>query len=355
MPSRIAKFQKLLSKMEVDGLLVSNPVNRNYLSRFSGSAGYLILTPSKAWFLTDSRYTTQAKKEVEGASIVLQSGPPLAHVATLVRDARIRNLGFEQDHVTVSMHASLVKALPQVKLAPAGGTIEAMRAVKDRDEMEAMRQAASIADRSLAHVLGTIKPGVRESDVATEMEHHMRQLGASGPSFETIVASGWRAALPHGIASDKKIAKGDLVVIDFGCIYKHYCSDMTRTVAVGQPKSDQRKIYRIVQQAQARSLASVRQGTTCAQVDLKARGFIKSAGFSGYFGHGTGHGVGMEVHEEPRVGPKSPTVLKAGMAVTVEPGIYLPNRFGVRIEDTVFVTAKGSENLYKTTHDLIVV
>jgi Xaa-Pro aminopeptidase len=305
--------------------------------------------------LTDSRYTTQARQEVKDAKLVLQVRAPLSHITDLVKQGKIRRLGFEAAHVTVDLHNALAAALPKVKLVPTTGLIEGQRIVKDDLEKAVMRRAAAIADRTFAHILGRIRPGVRERDIAAEMEHTMRLEGASGPSFDTIVASGWRAALPHGIASDKKIAKGDLVVLDFGCIYKHYCSDMTRTVSVGRPSAEQRKVYGIVQQAQASASAWVKEGRTCGEVDLKARDTNNAAGFGDYFGHGLGHGVGMEVHEEPRLGPKAPTTLKPGMAVTVEPGIYLPGKFGVRIEDLLLVTKTGSENLYKTTHDLIVV
>jgi Xaa-Pro aminopeptidase len=353
--SRISQFKKAYRTLDLDGFLVTHPVNRNYLSHFTGSSGYLVFSLKNTWFLTDSRYTTQARQEVKDAVLVLQTRSPLSHITELVQKGRVRRLGFEAAHVTVDLHNSLAKALPKVKLVPTTGLIEGQRIVKDPDEKAVMRRAAAIADHTFAHILGRIRPGVRERELAAEMEHAMRLEGASGPSFDTIVASGWRAALPHGIASDKKIAKGDLVVLDFGCIYKHYCSDMTRTVSVGRPSAEQKKVYAIVQQAQASASAWVKEGRTCGEVDLKARDAIKAAGYGDYFGHGLGHGVGMEVHEEPRLGPKAPLSLKPGMAVTVEPGIYLPGKFGVRIEDLLLVTKTGSENLYQTTHDLIVV
>jgi Xaa-Pro aminopeptidase len=340
----------------LDAFLVSNPVNRNYLSGFSGSAGYLLISQKKAWFLTDSRYTTQAKKEVKEARFVLQTKAPLKHLESLVKGAGIMDLGFEADHVTVATHQDLAKIMGEkVKLQAKQGLVEGFREVKDQAEMALMRRAASIADHTLAHILPFLRPGVREKDIAAEMEHAMRLEGASGPSFDTIVASGWRAALPHGVASDKKLAKGDLVVLDFGCIYGHYCSDMTRTVCLGKPSPEQKKVYGIVRRAQERAAAWVKEGRTCAEVDLKARDAIQAAGYGAYFGHGLGHGVGREIHEEPRLGPRTKVKLKAGMAVTVEPGIYLPGKFGVRIEDLLLVTRQGAENLYQTTREMIVV
>lgn len=352
---RLDRMRLLLSAQKLDGFLVHSDHNRRYLARFSGTSGALAFTKAGTYFVTDSRYAIQAKQQVKNAKFVLQKRALLVELADLVEKAGVKRLGLEADQTTVSQWEYLKKRLPKIQLLPTRGLVEGLRLVKDVGEREAMRAAARITDRVFEHILGFIRPGVRESDLAAEMEHQMRRLGASGPSFETIVASGWRSALPHGVASDKKVAQGDMIVFDFGCIFDGYCSDMSRTVVVGKPSARQKRVYGIVQRAQAAGLRAARPGKTTGDVDKAARALIVKAGYGNRFGHGTGHGVGVEIHEEPRVGPKAKDVLKPGMAITVEPGIYLEGAFGVRIEDLVLVTPKGHENLYRTTKELIVV
>jgi Xaa-Pro aminopeptidase len=355
MPDRIAALQVKLSQDDLDALLVYSDVNRNYLSGFTGSAGGLLVARDQAWFLTDSRYTLQAGRQVKHAKVVLQKKNLLVELVDQCRRIKARRVGFEASQVTVAQHLYLTQALPKVKWLPTKGLVEGLRLVKDAEERQAMRAAARIADLTFHHILPFIRPGVRESALAGEMEHHFRREGASGPSFDTIVASGWRSALPHGVASDKRVEKGDLIVFDFGCRYEGYCSDMTRTVSVGKPSPLQRRIYGIVKKAQAAGLAAARPGKTAGDVDKACRSLIGRAGYGPRFGHGTGHGVGAEVHEDPRVGPKAKDSLRPGMAITVEPGIYLDGKFGVRIEDLVLITEAGHENLYRTTKELITV
>jgi Xaa-Pro aminopeptidase len=355
MTRRMDAFRTRLEQESLDGFLVLHSHNRNYLSGFSGSSGALLFGPSKTLFLTDSRYTLQAKSEVHGAEIVLQTRALLADAVELIKAQKVKKLGFETVHVPHAAFEYLRSKLPKVKLVPTKDLAEGLRAIKDPGEMVKMRHAGRITDQTFHHILGFIKPGVKESDLAVEMEHYMRLQGASGPSFETIVASGWRAALPHGIASDKKVAKGDMIVFDFGCLYDGYCSDMTRMVCVGKPSAEQKKIYGIVKKAQQAGLDLIRAGRKAGDVDAVSRGIIRKAGFARNFGHSLGHGVGVEVHEEPRLGPKNTETLKVGMAVTCEPGIYLEGRFGVRIEDLVLVTENGCENLYRSSKELAVV
>jgi Xaa-Pro aminopeptidase len=271
----------------------------------------------------------------------------------LLRKAKVRKAGFEAAHVTFLQYQWLTKNSKGIEWVPLNGTVEEFRLIKDAGERKAMREAARLADRTFHHILPFIKAGAVERDLASEMEHYMRLQGAEGPSFETIVASGWRSALPHGVASGKALEKGDLVVFDFGCLLDGYCSDMTRTVCVGKPSAAQRRIYGIVQKAQAAGCKAIRPGVPAGAVDLAARSVIRRAGHAAHFGHGTGHGVGREVHENPRVGPKCPDKLVPGVALTCEPGIYLPGKFGVRIEDLLLVTETGAENLYRTTRDLV--
>jgi Xaa-Pro aminopeptidase len=355
MTRRLDSFRALMDKEGLDSFLVLHSFNRNYLSGFSGSSGALIFGPSKTLFLTDSRYTVQAKSEVQGAEVVLQSKALLKDAVELLKKQKVRKLGFESLHVSHAAYVYLAKELKGVKLLPTKDLAERLRAVKDPSEMGKMRQAARITDECFAHILKKIKIGVREVDLAAEMEHFMRQKGASGLSFDSIVASGYRAALPHGIASEKKIEKGDMIVFDFGCIYQGYCSDMTRMAVLGKPSSEQKRIYGIVKRAQQAGLDRIKAGAACGEPDKVARGIIAKAGHAKHFGHSLGHGVGVEVHEEPRLSPKNKQKLESGMAVTCEPGIYLEGKFGVRIEDLVLVTPGGHENLYSTSKELAVV
>jgi Xaa-Pro aminopeptidase len=351
LPTLIGKTRAL----GLDAFFVYSDVNRNYLSRFTGTSGAVLILGSKAQFITDSRYTVQARRQVKGAQLQLQTKSLLVELADRLKQAKARVIGYEAAHMVVSHLDWLKKRLPGVAWVPSLGLVEDQRLVKDALEREAMRQAARITDQAFDWILDRIKPGVREDELAADLEHQMRLLGAEGASFETIVASGWRSALPHGVASAKKVRSGDMIVFDFGCRWQGYCSDMSRTVCVGRPSRLQQKVYAIVRRAQAAGLAAIRPGRSSGDVDKASRRVIEKAGYGPKFGHGTGHGVGREVHEDPRVGPGVKSVLKPGMAITVEPGIYLEGRFGVRIEDLAFVTRRGHENLYTTTKQLIVV
>lgn len=337
----------------MDAFLVYSDVNRNYLSHFTGTSGAVLILGRQAQFITDSRYTLQARRQVKGAQLKLQTKALLVELADRLAASGAQRIGFEAGHVTVSHLDWLKKRLRGVAWVPTLGLVEQLRLVKEASEREAMRQAARITDQAFAKLLPRIRPGVREETLAAHLEHEMRLLGAEGPSFETIVASGWRSALPHGVASSKKVRTGDMIVFDFGCRWQGYCSDMSRTVCVGAPSALQRKVYGIVKRAQAAGLKVIRPGRLSGDVDLASRRVIDKAGYEKHFGHGTGHGVGREVHEDPRVGPKAKDVLRPGMAITVEPGIYLDGKFGVRIEDLAFVTRSGHENLYQTPKDLI--
>ena len=355
MNPRIPTLREKLKSDRLQACLIYSDINRNYLTGFTGSSGALVLLPAEALFITDSRYTLQAGRQVQGAKVMLQKRSLLVEAVDFFKRSRVQRIGFEASHVNVTQYQWLVKELPKVTWVPLHGMVESLRLVKDGSEKVALRKAGRVADQTFHHILPFIKPGVAERDLASEMEHFMRRQGAEGPSFETIVASGWRSALPHGIASSKLLEKGDMIVFDFGCRLDGYCSDMSRTVCVGKPSAFQRKIYGIVQRAQAAGLRVIRPGASTGSVDLAARSLIRKAGYGAHFGHGTGHGVGREVHEDPRVGPKAKDVLKPGMAITCEPGIYLAGKFGVRIEDLALVTADGYENMYRTTKELIVV
>jgi len=355
MNSRLSALRQKLKLEHLDAGLFFSEINRNYLTGFTGSSGALLVLPDQALFITDSRYTLQAGRQVQGAKVMLQTRALLVDALEIIKKAKVKRIGFEAGHLTVSQHQWMLKNLPKGTWVPTLGLVEGLRLVKDSGEKVALRRAGRVADQTFHHILPFIKVGAVERDLASEMEHFMRRQGADGPSFETIVASGWRSALPHGIASSKRLEKGDFIVFDFGCRLDGYCSDMTRTVCVGPASSFQRKIYGIVQKAQAAGLRAIRPGHRTGDVDLAARSVIRKAGYASRFGHGTGHGVGREVHEDPRVGPKAKDLLRPGMAITCEPGIYLEGKFGVRIEDLALVTEEGHENLYRTTKELITV
>lgn len=351
---RVEKVRRLLREREADALLVTNAVNRRYLTGFSGTAGVVLITADRAALITDFRYREQASAQAEGFEVV-EHGPDLkADVAALARGWGVSRVLFEDYDVSVAEHRGWAEKFQPAKLVPGGRLVEKLRAEKDEAELAVMREAVELADRAFRHVLPKIKPGVTEREIALELEWFMRGQGADAPAFTTIVASGERSALPHGVASDRAIGSGEFVTLDFGAYYKGYCSDLTRTVVVGKASDRHREIYEIVLEAQRTALEGIRPGMTGREADALTRDVIKRYGYDEYFGHGTGHGLGMEIHEAPRLSRTDETVLVPGMTVTVEPGIYLPGFGGVRIEDVVVITETGIEILTRAPKELIV-
>jgi Xaa-Pro aminopeptidase len=352
-----ARVERLRGKMSEAGgqaMLITSAVNRRYLSGFTGTHGFVLVSGDKAALLTDFRYKEQAPLQAAGFQIVEHGSDINQTVAELLKEWDVSQLLFEDRHVTFAEHAVLVKALSPAQLIAAGGIIEELRMVKDETELAIMREAADVADRTFEHILGFIKSGVSELEIAAEMETFMRKLGASGPSFDTIVASGERSAMPHGVASERVVGRDEFVKLDFGAYYKGYCSDLTRTVVVGKPSDKHREIYEIVKEAQQYALDHLVPGMTGREGDALTRDIITRYGYGEYFGHGTGHGFGMEIHEAPRLSLNADIVLTPGMTVTVEPGIYLPGFGGVRIEDDVVLTDTGIQILTRSPKDLIV-
>jgi len=341
MKKRCNKLWRLLDAA-TDGMLITSPENVRYLCGFSGTEGTILLTRKEGFFLTDGRYTTQAREQVKQLTVITFR-EKYRELGRLIRKLRVRNLGFEARHLTVAELQDLEKETSPVTLTPCTEVLDRLRIVKEPAEIVLLRKAARIAAQSLQEVLPIIRPGVREMDVACELEYCMKKNGGEGAAFQLIVASGYRAALPHGVASQKKIAAGDVVVLDYGTIYRGYFSDETCTVFVGKPTARQKKIYQIVREAHDRAIAAVRPGKTLKMIDAAARGYIEKQGFKNYFNHGTGHGVGLAVHEPPRVSYLADGVVAAGMVITIEPGIYIPGWGGVRIEDTVVVRPRGCE------------
>ncbi|WP_248925290.1 M24 family metallopeptidase [Paenibacillus hamazuiensis] len=353
--SRIAKLRTVLQENGLEALLVTNAFNRFYLTGFSGSAGYVLITGSKAYLLVDFRYTTQAAEQAAQFEIVEHAVKPMDTVKELLSGLGIRRIGFEQQDVTYGGYISYREQLGSIELVATDSLVENLRMVKDEQEIAVMQEAADLADRTFSHILGFIKPGVSERELAVELEMFMRRHGATSTSFETIVASGERSALPHGKASDRVLKWNEFVKFDFGALYKGYCSDITRTVVLGQPTEQHKKIYDIVREAQSYALEHIKPGMTGIEADALARGVIAKYGYADHFGHGLGHGLGLEIHEAPRLSKTGETVLAPGMMVTVEPGIYIPGFGGVRIEDDVVITEQGLRILTHSSKDLIVI
>jgi len=351
--TKLTKLRESFQASSIDALLITSGKNRQYITGFTGSAGVAVVTEDKAVFITDFRYTEQAAKQCEGFEIVQHKGGLVDEIANVVKDLGVAKLGFEQDHVTFSTYLNY-KTTIKADLVPVSGVIEKLRLIKSEQEIKILKEATQIADAAFEHILTYIKPGLTELDVSNELEFFMRKQGAVSSSFDIIVASGYRSALPHGVASDKVIEKGEFVTLDFGAYYKGYNSDITRTLAVGEPSDELKTIYDIVLEAQLRGMRGIKAGITGREADALTRDYITEKGYGEYFGHSTGHGLGMEVHEGPSLSVKSETVLEPGMIVTVEPGIYVAGLGGVRIEDDTIVTETGNETLSFSTKELII-
>ncbi len=346
---RVERARRLLDETRLDALVVSCPENVRYLSGFTGSSGALLLAIDRLVLATDSRYAEQAAGETTGCDVEIGSGPPALAAAGLAGPLRI---GFEPGSVTYELWERMGAAAdPRARLVPAAGLIERLRRCKEPAELDRIRTAAAIASSSFEAILPLVVPGAVERDLALEIEMRMKRAGAEAVAFDLIVASGPRAALPHGRASERALGAGEFIVFDIGARYKGYHSDLTRTLYTGTPDARARRIHETVLCAQEAAIAAVAVGAIAREVDGAARETIASAGFGDRFGHGTGHGVGLEVHEAPRLGPRSTEVLEEGMVVTVEPGIYIPGETGVRIEDMVIVRAGGCEPITTIAKD----
>ena len=350
---RVEKLQAKLKEQNLDALMVTNPFNLRYVSHFTGTAGLAVLTQEKAFFITDFRYTEQANEQAKGFEIIRNIGSIYEEVAKLVKSENIERLGFEQDGISYATFTNLEKMI-ECELVPVSGFIESLREIKDQEEIDVIQQAIKITEAAYQYILKEVKPGMTELEVANKLDFFMREQGASSVSFDTIVASGVRSALPHGVASDKVIEHGDMITIDFGCYYNGYVSDMTRTFALGDPGEKLKEVYEIVREAHARVNSAVKAGMTGAEVDAIARDYITEKGYGEAFGHSTGHGIGLEVHEGPSISFKNDKKLVPGNAITNEPGIYLPGIGGVRIEDDLLITEDGNKNLMSVPTDLII-
>ncbi|HBI03215.1 MAG TPA: Xaa-Pro dipeptidase, partial [Paenibacillaceae bacterium] len=335
MSVKLIALREKMRTENLDGFFVTNPFNRRYLSGFTGTSGNLVITANSSDLITDFRYVEQASQQAPDFTVIRHEREILECVGEQVKKQGVKRLAFEQNDVTYALFQKLAGFTEGVELVPVEGIIEELRLIKTPEEIAIIKDAAHIADQAFAHILEFIKPGVTERQVSNELEFAMRRLGATASSFDTIVASGLRSALPHGVATDKCIQSGELVTLDFGAYYRGYCSDITRTIAVGKPDPKLEEIYSVVLNAQLNGVQKVGPGLSGKEADALTRELIGEAGFAEYFGHGTGHGVGLEIHEGPTLSPRGEQRLRPGMVVTVEPGIYVPGLGGVRIEDDV--------------------
>jgi Xaa-Pro aminopeptidase len=362
--ARQKQLRDHLATTRYDALLISHLPNICYLCGFTGSAGFLLVDESASIFITDVRYDPQARQEVKSAKVVIAHQPILRELASQIarkhKKSRPTAIGVEGEHMTLTESKKLSDLLPsRVRLRSSLAVIERLRMIKDAEELRSIRAAVQLGATLFDRALDVLHAGVKETVVAAEMEFAARQAGAEAMSFPTIIASGARSALPHGRASQQAIPRGSSVVCDFGVILAGYCSDQTRTVwirsASGSVSKAARHAYESVLEAQLASIAAVKPGVAVGEVDDAGRKVLKKAGLGRYFTHSTGHGVGLEIHEGPRVAAGQKEILRPGMVITIEPGVYFPGKWGVRIEDMVAVTETGCEVLTPTTKDFLIV
>ena len=348
---KIDKVRSLIDSEGIDALLVMSDYNRRYLSGFTGSSGAVIITKDEKYLISDFRYDAQAREQARDFEFVLQKKGLLDFLIQFMEEKNLKVIGFEGAHVNYNTYSRLQE---NFELTPLTDEVEKIRMYKTSDELQLIKKACEIADESYEFILKYVQSGMTELQVKNALESHMTKLGASGASFDTIVASGYRGALPHGVASEKIIETGDMVTLDFGAYYKGYASDITRSFAVGGVSDEMERIYNIVLEAQLKALDQVKAGMTGAEADKVARDVIAEHGYGENFGHSLGHGFGLEVHEMPALAKSSDTVLEENMCVTIEPGIYVEDLGGVRIEDDCLVTGTGLEKLTHSSKELFI-
>lgn len=351
--NRLTALRSLLAEKNLDGVIVTKYVNLHYFSGFRGDDTTLVITKDRALLVTDNRYTEQAQKQAPLFEVVEHKHGLLQKTAELVKKLGCRNVGFEGNAIIYDVYAGLASLLDGVEFKTPLN-LDALRQIKDEEEIGYIRKACVIADKAFEDIVKFIKPGMTEIAVAARLEQVMREAGSEKPSFDTIVASGLRGSMPHGTATEKCIEEGDFVTMDYGAKYEGYCSDITRTVCVGHASDRQREVYNAVLGTQNMVLDAIAPGKSGKEIDAASREFLKKYDLAQYFGHGLGHSLGLEIHEEPRLSPSSTCEhLQPGMLITDEPGVYLPGWGGLRIEDTVLVTKTGSERLTKSNKELV--
>ncbi|MCS7286967.1 MAG: Xaa-Pro peptidase family protein [Anaerolineae bacterium] len=348
----LQKLREFIASRGLDGFLVTNPENRRYLSGFTGSAGVLLITPDSAYIATDFRYYEQVARECPSFVLVKVEKQFADVLPKMLDEAKVKVLGFESPYLTVEEYRKWRRLTRKVKWVPCEDIVGKIRSVKSPQEIQTIRRAVSLADEAFHHICQVLRPGMSEKEAAWEIEHFMRTHGADKVAFDLIVASGPNGALPHARASDRIIKEGEPVVIDIGCVVDGYCSDLTRTVVLGRADERFREVYSVVLKAQDKAERAIKAGMRARRADSIARRVIEKAGYGPHFGHGLGHGIGLNVHEKPTVGKASGDILQSGNVITVEPGIYLPGWGGVRIEDVVLVREDGVEILTRSPKGL---
>ena len=355
--SRLGMLAELLPD-DADGAIIISNENRRYFTNFVSSLGYLLVTRKDSYLFVDSRYSEAAQKQAENCTVI-KFGKLSDDLCDIIKQNDLKNIMLESDAFTLTECAYIEDILDRagakaVKSGELNKRINTMRLYKTEDEIQKMHTAQMMTEKALTDTLKLIKEGVSERDIALELEFRMRKLGADGVSFDLIVLAGKKTSMPHGVPDNNRIKNGDFILFDIGADYRGYHSDMTRTYAFGNITAEQKRVYATVKQAQQNALDMVREGVKCGDVDHAARSYIYHAGYEGYFGHSTGHGVGLEIHEVPSVSPNSDFILRNGMVITVEPGIYLPDNFGVRIEDMVVLAKDSYINFASLSKELII-
>ncbi len=343
---RLKKLFPLFKKAGIDALLVSSWPNVRYLSGFKNDESWALVSPKGLVFITDSRYIEQARNEAKGFEVVLRDTKSVTQiVADYAKKWSVRKLGFEAPIVTHSFFTALGKRVGENKIVPTANLVEQLRIIKEPSEVSLLRKSAQISVKGFHYVKQTARPGMKERDAQGRLEYYTKTLGSTKPSFDIIIASGAGSSIPHYQTSENRMKNNNIVLVDMGVVYDGYCSDLTRCFFLGKMSPLHKKIHEIVWEAQRAGIKKAAPGVTCREVDEASRSVIRKYGYADLFGHSTGHGVGLEIHEAPGVSSSSDTVLKPGMVITVEPGVYLPGKFGVRIEDTLLITNKGKEVL----------
>lgn len=346
--NRLDKLFELINRLSVDGIIISSYPNVFYYSKFTSEDAVLYVNKNKAYLITDSRYTLQAKRQAKGLEIIIRKGSYADEISKLIKGEKV----LFENNISYSMYNDLKSKLT-CNLSDVN--IDDLRNVKDEKEIKNIEKACEIASKCYKHIINFVKVGMKEKEIENELISYMKSLGASKESFATIVASGKRGALPHGVASNKRVKKGEFITLDYGCIYNGYCSDITRTFSLGEASKELKKIYKIVKEAQSLAINGVKEGIRASEIDKLARDYITSKGYGRYFTHSTGHGLGIEVHDPIAVSTSSKIILEENMVITIEPGIYIDGLGGVRIEDDVLVTKDGYKILTKASKKLITI
>ncbi|MEO8512923.1 MAG: Xaa-Pro peptidase family protein [Ignavibacteria bacterium] len=352
--SRIEKIKAILAELKLDAFYVTHLPNIRYLSGFSGSSAYLIISKDKNYFFTDFRYKEQSKVQVKECEIIVNFSPA-EEIKNVINKNGFKNIAFEPTHLTVHQLDQMKESFRGVTFTAVAERIEQLTMIKTPDEIAKILKACDITDKVFSKLLEIIKPGMKENDVSAEISYWHKKYGAEKDSFDPIVASGWRGALPHGMASDKVIESGEMVTLDFGCIYDGFCSDMTRTISIGKPDDEMKKIYDVVLESQVRAVNAAKEGINTKELDNISRDYINQNGYEGKFGHGLGHGLGIEVHEMPSISQRMDINVPAGVVFTIEPGIYVEGLGGVRIEDDILTKAGGCDVFNKSRKELIII